>query len=403
MTCLAMIQGMKVTKMNDGVKKYRVDWRDDKGKRRRTRFKTRREADEFMAKTAIAVESGDWVDPATTRKKRVSEVYESWFNRIKTKGARGKGPAAPKTLSGYQSIYRTHIKPHWESVSLDQVSYQKTEDWIFSLDVGNRTKNEVASIFIRIMDEAVRLGYVAKNPARDRSGKADYLPRVKREKEHIYLDAGQVRSLVDAMPDDMTRLLIFLGALSGLRWGEATALRWSDLDLRSSTAWIKRAYSDVEGVLHLGDTKNHLERRVPLHRPTLAAIKVLASAQGVNLEKIANNHALIIQSPTGLTMRRDNWTTRVLRPVLESLKKEGSDVPQKVRFHDLRHTAVSLAVSSRANIKVVQAIAGHSSAQMTLDVYAGLFFDDLTAAAELVDDHISDAFAPKRPQLTVVA
>lgn len=50
-------------------------------------------------------------------------------------------------------------------------------------------------------------------------------------------------------------------------------------------------------------------------------------------------------------------------------------------FHNLRHTAVSLAVGSGANIKLVQRIAGHKSATMTLDVYSDLFDDDLHDSA----------------------
>lgn len=49
--------------------------------------------------------------------------------------------------------------------------------------------------------------------------------------------------------------------------------------------------------------------------------------------------------------------------------------------HDLRHTAASLAVSVGANVKAVQRMLGHSSAAMTLDVYADLFDDDLDAVA----------------------
>ncbi|WP_232065549.1 tyrosine-type recombinase/integrase [Mycobacterium shinjukuense] len=53
--------------------------------------------------------------------------------------------------------------------------------------------------------------------------------------------------------------------------------------------------------------------------------------------------------------------------------------------HALRHTAASLAISSGANVKVVQRMLGHASAAMTLDVYADLFDDDLTAVAERLD------------------
>ena len=53
--------------------------------------------------------------------------------------------------------------------------------------------------------------------------------------------------------------------------------------------------------------------------------------------------------------------------------------------HDLRHTAASQAVQAGANVTAVQRMLGHASAAMTLDVYAGLFNDDLDAVADRLD------------------
>jgi integrase len=53
--------------------------------------------------------------------------------------------------------------------------------------------------------------------------------------------------------------------------------------------------------------------------------------------------------------------------------------------HELRHTAASLMVSAGANVKAVQRALGHASAAMTLDVYSGLFDDDLDGVAERLD------------------
>lgn len=58
---------------------------------------------------------------------------------------------------------------------------------------------------------------------------------------------------------------------------------------------------------------------------------------------------------------------------------------QNIVFHDLRRTAVTLAISAGANPKVVQQIAGHSSAVTTLDVYAQLFAHDAQSSARAVD------------------
>ena len=56
-----------------------------------------------------------------------------------------------------------------------------------------------------------------------------------------------------------------------------------------------------------------------------------------------------------------------------------------VRLHDLRHSCASLAISSGANVKVVQKLLGHKTAVLTLDRYGHLFPDDLNAVADAFD------------------
>ena len=59
--------------------------------------------------------------------------------------------------------------------------------------------------------------------------------------------------------------------------------------------------------------------------------------------------------------------------------------------HELRHAAASLAVSAGANVKAVQHMLGHASAAMTLNVYSGLFGDDLDGVAERIDSLLSSS------------
>jgi integrase len=63
------------------------------------------------------------------------------------------------------------------------------------------------------------------------------------------------------------------------------------------------------------------------------------------------------------------------------------------RTHELRHTAASLAIKAGANVKVVQQMLGHSSAAMTLDVYAGLFADNLDEVADRLDQAVEELAA----------
>jgi integrase len=63
----------------------------------------------------------------------------------------------------------------------------------------------------------------------------------------------------------------------------------------------------------------------------------------------------------------------------------------RISAHALRHTAASLAISAGANVKAVQRMLGHSSAAMTLDVYADLFDSDMDAVADALDQRYSQA------------
>jgi len=60
----------------------------------------------------------------------------------------------------------------------------------------------------------------------------------------------------------------------------------------------------------------------------------------------------------------------------------------RIRFHDLRHTAATIRLARGAPTKAVQEMLGHSSATITLDVYAHVTEDIQEATAELADEAI---------------
>ncbi|MGK5111295.1 tyrosine-type recombinase/integrase [Geodermatophilus sp. CPCC 205506] len=88
---------------------------------------------------------------------------------------------------------------------------------------------------------------------------------------------------------------------------------------------------------------------------------------------------LVLTSPEGGVLRSGTFRRRVFAPAATAAGRED------LSPHDLRHTAASLLVASGANVKAVPRMLGHASAAMTLDVYSGLFDDDLGALAERMD------------------
>jgi integrase len=137
------------------------------------------------------------------------------------------------------------------------------------------------------LDHAKRSGRIRVNPAR---GLAP--PRPKR-RDYVYLTHGQVLTLAtEAGP---WRLLILLLAYTGLRWGEATALRVCDVDFERRRIDVRRAFSDVGGRVILGIPKSGQSRTVPM--PRFLARELAAVVAGKQPDDLA------FTTPTGTVLR----------------------------------------------------------------------------------------------------
>ncbi|HEX2893654.1 MAG TPA: site-specific integrase [Marmoricola sp.] len=201
------------------------------------------------------------------------------------------------------------------------------------------------------------------------------LPRVAR-KEPVFLTHEQVDRLAEACVG--FELFIRLLAYTGLRWGEATALQVKRVNLMRRRLEVVRTAIDL-GEVTYGTPKTHQYRSVPIPRSIVDEL-----AQHVAGKEPDD---LVFTSPHGAPLRNHNFRARVFTPAAKAI-----GVPH-LTPHDLRHTAASLAVQAGANVKAVQRMLGHASAAMTLDVYAGLFGDDLDAVADRLDEAAAKARA----------
>ena len=160
-------------------------------------------------------------------------------------------------------------------------------------------------------------------------------------------------------------------AYTGLRWGEFAALRVRSVDLMRRRVTVAESAAEVQGKMIFGPTKTHQRRVVVLPR---FLVEPLAQHIGSRPPE-----DLLFPAPGGGVLRNSNFRHRVLTPAAAAVGLAG------LSPHDLRHTAASLAIAAGANVKVVQQMMGHASAAMTLDVYAGLFGDDLDTVADSLD------------------
>jgi integrase len=203
-----------------------------------------------------------------------------------------------------------------------------------------------------------------------------HLPRVENSSKR-FLTHAQVANLARAAGGDAVVVRVL--AYSGLRFGELAALRVGRLDMSRGRLLIAESVTEVGEKAVFGSPKNHASRSVPVPRSVL--VELAQRSEGRSPEE------LVFTAPRGGVLHLRNWRREVFDPAARAAGLDG------LTPHELRHTAASLAVSAGANVKAVQRLLGHASAAMTLDVYSGLFEDDLDALADRLDDAYADAAA----------
>jgi integrase len=237
------------------------------------------------------------------------------------------------------------------------------------------------------LNQAVVLRLLQRNPAKDLAA-----PRVAR-REMRTLSRDEVRRLLSSSAGSRWHALWAILVTTGLRLGEATALRWSDLDLSKGTATIQRSVQRQKGVgMVFVEPKTQGSRRTVQLPPgavaTLKEHRPLVLQERLAAGAFWNDLDLVFPSLLGGPID----PARVNESLHTALHK--ANLP-RLRVHDLRHTAATLLLEEGAHPKVVQDLLGHSTIAMTLDLYShvtprlqqqavskmqGLVFDDLPPA-----------------------
>jgi integrase len=144
---------------------------------------------------------------------------------------------------------------------LASVAYSDVAAWVADLVAGGlapATVRYAHRVFSLTLAHAVRAGRLVRNPA-----EGVPLPRLVR-KPPVFLDHGQVARIAGAC--DPHGLLVRFLAYTGLRWGEATALRVHRLDLVRRRVTVATAFVSIDGQLVEGTPKTHRFREVPVPR-----------------------------------------------------------------------------------------------------------------------------------------
>jgi integrase len=340
-------------------------------------FPTKGDASRWLAAAESDQARGLWLDPAAG--KLTLETYANAWLRAKVR-------ISPRTREIYESQLRLYILPAMIDglpglghVALNALTPDLVRDWYGAL-LSAKGPSAAAKAYTRlrqILAQAVDDDRIAKNPCRIDGG------GVERHPEQRFATLAELYQLAGAVPDRY-RALVLTAGLAGLRQGELAALRRRDIDLPQATITVRRKRLRLaSGQVIEDDPKSRAGRR------RVAVPSQLVTELGRHLASYTatGSDSLIFTSPTGEAIERSNFRYRVWVPATETLGLGG------LRFHDLRHTAGTLAARTGATTKELMARLGHASPQAAM-VYQHAAEDRDRLIAERLAAMTEEVLAP---------
>ncbi len=378
--------------------RYQASYLGPDGRRRNApeTFERKSDAEKALVMIEAQITAGEWTDPERGKIK-LGDYASVWITQ--------RPGLRPRTIDLYRWLLRKHIDPHLGGVPVGKMSTRLVREWRATL-LSNGVSVSVTAKAYRLLrailmtaveeDNMLRL-----NPCRIRGAGDENAPerpvltvaqvfelaervgrrpvgniRKVREGYRIrFRRNGEMRTWLERYPTrpeaeralwkladegkaDMTQdrrfhALVLLATFASLRWGEATALRRSDLNLEARTVRIRAAYVERStGEMLLGPPKSKAGRRV-VGIP-VSIVPVLRDHLAIYVKDEPG--ALVFSGVKGGPLRRSGFAKlSAWHHAVEAINMPG------LHFHDLRHTGNQFAANSRAGLKDLMARMGHDS------------------------------------------
>jgi integrase len=276
----------------------------------------------------------------------------------------------PGTLARDDSAIRNHIKPSVGEMKLERLRPQEVQRFVAQLTdtLGPGTTHSVYAVLRSALRAAVDNELLVRSPTRGIK-----LPSIPKTTVHV-LRPEDLQRLALATPEPW-RPMIFVAGVCGLRFAEIAALRVGRLDL------LRRQLHVLETSPQVGPDRAEPKtasgrRTVPM--PAFLATQLSAHLAARSLDA-GDSDTLVFAAAKGGRLYAGNWHGDVWKPSREAAGFSS------LRFHDLRHSAVPLWVEMGANLLQVSRWLGHSSVQITADVYGHLFTETNDAVMARLD------------------
>ena len=365
------------------------EWRTSRGFPVKKSFTAKKQEDVLAKRDAFLKDFGKGIN-FDAQEITLDGFFETWLEttvRVNTR---------PATYEHHARIARNHVLPtlgRLKLVDLTPAHVQTLYAAKFDAGYALSTRRHIHVTLGKALKQAVRWGYLTASPAagtevpKADAALLDYedLP----DPDMGVLEEWQAKRFLEtARERDPHHWALYVLALAtGMRQGEILGLPKARLDLTRRLVRVRQTLVLVKGGFEFGRPKTKAGRRdVELRAEAVEALRLhrkLQLEERIRLGGVAKDYGLVFSSTSGTPIRRQNLHRRSFKPLLEE-----AGLPD-IRFHDLRHTFASIALSKGANINTVSKMLGHSSVKVTLDVYGHLMPGMQAEALERLDGMFS--------------
>ena len=264
----------------------------------------------------------------------IEEIYENHYLPEKARKRRAS------TVVGYDSSVRLHVLPRWGAYGIEEIDPDELQAWVDSFDRPGAAVKAYKCLrqIVRWWIKAKRLRIADPTVYAELPQTEPYRPDT--------LDAGEVAAMLRGMWGHEQEAVAICAVTLGLRRGEACALTWSDINLKTGEVRVSKSRQSVGGEVVTVGTKTDKSTRA-CYLPRFA-VQRLRQIRGCGL------------------ITGDVSPDRVARSIGAHCRREG--LPH-VSMTNMRHTWATLAVEAGVGIETVAMMLGHSDISTAYDHY----------------------------------
>lgn len=383
---------MSIYKRKSGRWAVRVDVdRAAMGVRRRRSlgtFATKKAAESAERKALEARENGHDLAPQHTT---LAQVVEHFFADVRPRWS-------SKTYERAEGLWRNNLSARLGAIPLSKLRPAHLAQAYTELRVHGRVKGKGglsersihhAHRFLhRVLGGAERMELAGRNVARSVD------PPKPGPSASLALDPDEAIRLLEAADGTRWQPFLVLALCAGARRGELCALTWNDLDLDGGLVTISKSLGQTKDGLYVKPTKSGRSRVVRLSALAVETLRAhrdrqlrefLAVLDGDELEaRRQQREEYVFTDAHGALVKPFNYSDAFARLARKAKLRT-------TRLHSTGHSAATWMIAGGTDVRTVGEVLGHSSAAVTLSVYAHAMPGRQEGAVALIDHELDRA------------